>query len=77
MEKPTLELNIQHNGSVRPRVFYHSLLHLTDASPHACLLASSGRVDAVVQSTDKNFMVPVGGAVVSAWGWWGWHLTCI
>ena len=25
-----------------------------------------GRVDAVVQSTDKNFMVPVGGAVVSA-----------
>ncbi len=25
-----------------------------------------GRVDAVVQSTDKNFMVPVGGAVVAA-----------
>ena len=25
-----------------------------------------GRVDAVVQSTDKNFMVPVGGAVLSA-----------
>ena len=24
-----------------------------------------GRVDAVVQSTDKNFMVPVGGAVIS------------
>lgn len=23
-----------------------------------------GRVDAVVQSTDKNFLVPVGGAVV-------------
>ena len=23
-------------------------------------------MDAVVQSTDKNFMVPVGGAVVSA-----------
>lgn len=23
-----------------------------------------GRVDAVVQSTDKNFMVPVGGAIV-------------
>ena len=23
-----------------------------------------GRVDAIVQSTDKNFMVPVGGAVV-------------
>lgn len=25
-----------------------------------------GRVDAVVQSTDKNFLVPVGGAVVAA-----------
>ena len=25
-----------------------------------------GRVDAVVQSTDKNFMVPVGGSVVAA-----------
>ncbi len=25
-----------------------------------------GRVDAIVQSTDKNFMVPVGGAVVAA-----------
>ena len=25
-----------------------------------------GRVDAVVQSTDKNFMVPVGGALVAA-----------
>jgi O-phospho-L-seryl-tRNASec:L-selenocysteinyl-tRNA synthase len=27
-----------------------------------------GRVDAVVQSTDKNFMVPVGGALVKASG---------
>jgi len=26
----------------------------------------NGRVDAIVQSTDKNFMVPVGGAVVSS-----------
>jgi len=25
-----------------------------------------GRVDAIVQSTDKNFMVPVGGAIVTA-----------
>lgn len=25
-----------------------------------------GRVDAIVQSTDKNFMVPVGGAVLTA-----------
>lgn len=24
-----------------------------------------GRIDAVVQSTDKNFMVPVGGAIVA------------
>ena len=31
-----------------------------------CEAARSGRVDAVVQSTDKNFMVPVGGAVVAA-----------
>jgi O-phospho-L-seryl-tRNASec:L-selenocysteinyl-tRNA synthase len=28
--------------------------------------ARSGRVDVVVQSTDKNFMVPVGGAVIAA-----------
>lgn len=27
--------------------------------------ARKGRVDAFVQSTDKNFMVPVGGAIVS------------
>lgn len=26
----------------------------------------AGRVDAIVQSTDKNFMVPVGGTVVAA-----------
>ena len=26
----------------------------------------SGRVDAIIQSTDKNFMVPVGGAIVSS-----------
>lgn len=26
----------------------------------------AGRVDAVVQSTDKNFLVPVGGAIVSS-----------
>lgn len=25
-----------------------------------------GRVDAVVQSTDKNFMVPVGGSIIAA-----------
>ena len=31
-----------------------------------CEAARAGRVDAVVQSTDKNFMVPVGGAVVAA-----------
>lgn len=27
--------------------------------------ARIGRVDAFVQSTDKNFMVPVGGAIVA------------
>ena len=38
-------------------------------SRHMCKMISSawrkGRVDGVVQSTDKNFMVPVGGAVVA------------
>ena len=29
------------------------------------LLSRTGRVDVVVQSTDKNFMVPVGGAIVA------------
>ena len=29
------------------------------------LLPRTGRVDVVVQSTDKNFMVPVGGAIVA------------
>ncbi|EFN58500.1 hypothetical protein CHLNCDRAFT_19872 [Chlorella variabilis] len=40
------------------------------AAPWSCLQVCSawrkGRVDAVVQSTDKNFMVPVGGAVIAA-----------
>ncbi|PNH12953.1 O-phosphoseryl-tRNA(Sec) selenium transferase [Tetrabaena socialis] len=31
-----------------------------------CSAWNKGRVDAVVQSTDKNFMVPVGGAVAAA-----------
>ncbi|KAI3436767.1 hypothetical protein D9Q98_006179 [Chlorella vulgaris] len=31
-----------------------------------CSAWRKGRVDAVVQSTDKNFMVPVGGAVIAA-----------
>jgi O-phospho-L-seryl-tRNASec:L-selenocysteinyl-tRNA synthase len=31
-----------------------------------CEACARGRVDAVVQSTDKNFMVPVGGALVCA-----------
>jgi O-phospho-L-seryl-tRNASec:L-selenocysteinyl-tRNA synthase len=30
----------------------------------------AGRVDVVVQSTDKNFMVPVGGAVAAATAAW-------
>ena len=28
---------------------------------------SRGRVDCFVQSTDKNFMVPVGGSIVGSW----------
>lgn len=36
---------------------------LTSAVTAAC---RRGRVDAIVQSTDKNFMVPVGGSVVAA-----------
>lgn len=41
---------------------------LQDASLAAAVNAamSAGRVDAVVQSTDKNFSVPVGGAIVMA-----------
>ena len=31
-----------------------------------CTACRRGRVDAFVQSTDKNFMVPVGGAIVAA-----------
>jgi O-phospho-L-seryl-tRNASec:L-selenocysteinyl-tRNA synthase len=27
--------------------------------------AKKGRIDAVIQSTDKNFMVPVGGAIIA------------
>mmetsp|Transcript_32475 Transcript_32475/g.80530 ORF Transcript_32475/g.80530 Transcript_32475/m.80530 type:complete len:283 (-) Transcript_32475:71-919(-) len=30
--------------------------------------AQNGRVDAVIQSTDKNLLVPVGGAIVAAFG---------
>ena len=30
----------------------------------------AGRVDAIVQSTDKNFMVPVGGSIVAAPARW-------
>jgi hypothetical protein len=36
---------------------------LTAAITAAC---RRGRVDSIVQSTDKNFMVPVGGAVITA-----------
>jgi O-phospho-L-seryl-tRNASec:L-selenocysteinyl-tRNA synthase len=36
---------------------------LTAAVTAAC---RRGRVDAIVQSTDKNFMVPVGGSIVAA-----------
>ena len=31
-----------------------------------CKAHRVGRVDAFVQSTDKNFMVPVGGAIVAS-----------
>ena len=31
-----------------------------------CSAWRKGRVDAVVQSTDKNFHVPVGGAIIAA-----------
>ena len=30
-----------------------------------CFLSRKGRVDAFVQSTDKNFLVPVGGAIIA------------
>ena len=52
----------------------HSIAHIVNAayggtSPRSCNLVnaaveSRGRIDAVVMSLDKNFMVPVGGAIV-------------
>ena len=30
-----------------------------------CFISRKGRVDAFVQSTDKNFLVPVGGAIIA------------
>lgn len=36
------------------------------AAPQLTSAMRKGRVDAIVQSTDKNFMVPVGGALVAA-----------
>lgn len=41
----------------------HQAAAITQQITKAC---RRGRVDAVVQSTDKNFMVPVGGAVIAA-----------
>ena len=40
---------------------YYLLLHVR----HILQAFRFGRVDAFVQSTDKNYMVPVGGAVIA------------
>ena len=42
---------------------FHPFLRARSLVETACRV---GRVDAFVQSTDKNFLVPVGGAVVCA-----------
>lgn len=30
-----------------------------------CIFHRKGRIDAFVQSTDKNFMVPIGGTIIA------------
>ena len=67
-------------GALRERPAAHTQQNLTQVSPprNGALdwneaqtftvlsqAARLGRVDAFVQSTDKNFMVPVGGSVVA------------
>lgn len=48
--------------------FKRLVSHRTLLVSTLCVLQAHriGRVDAFVQSTDKNFMVPVGGAVVAS-----------
>lgn len=43
------------------------LMYVVDFFFHSFLIkgARVGRIDAFVQSLDKNFMVPVGGAVIA------------
>ena len=51
---------MRHSAKVRVITIYY-YIHV-----HHILQASRvGRVDAFVQSTDKNYMVPVGGAVIA------------
>jgi len=47
-------------------LFHRSLMCMHVSYMCACMQAQRvGRVDVFVQSTDKNFLVPVGGAVVA------------
>jgi hypothetical protein len=56
-----------HISTKRDLSFVHSfsLLHVVTGN-HSPQAGRVGRVDAFVQSTDTNFMVPVGGSVVAA-----------
>jgi len=38
---------------------------VTCLTEQICFICRKGRVDAFVQSTDKNFLVPVGGAIIA------------
>jgi hypothetical protein len=57
-----LDLNVPH---VVNNAYGLQCSKVTHALNEACRL---GRVDVVVQSTDKNFLVPVGGAVIAGPG---------
>lgn len=54
-------------GGCRPRTAPAPQHHAALPPPPLCIARRRvGRVDAVVQSADKNFLVPVGGALVAA-----------
>lgn len=48
------------------RAYEGQLSYLTCFSREITAAGRRGRVDAIIQSTDKNFMVPVGGSIIAA-----------
>ena len=62
---------MHHHGSAADAGIGHVINNAYGVQSAALCQAISaagrrGRVDAFVQSTDKNFMVPVGGAIIAA-----------